>query len=245
MKVSVTGVHKAFGKKKVLCGVDLDIPSGSSVVVIGGSGNGKSVLMRSVIGLESIDKGAITVGDAKISSLSGKQYAALMRRIGVLFQAGALFDSLPVWKNVAFSAIHHDGASKKEALALAQKNLEEVGLSKDSLFLSPAELSGGMQKRVALARAVASKPELIFFDEPTTGLDPLMSQVINELIVNCRKKLGATTFTITHDMHSASIIADRIAWLHDGVIKWQGAPDEIKNVDDPYLQSFLSGAGGA
>ena len=245
MHVRVDDVYKAYGAKEVLKGVTLDIPSGSSLVVIGGSGNGKSVLMRSMIGLERVDKGKIDVGGVDVASVSGRKYAALMRKIGVLFQAGALFDSLPVWKNVAFSAIQHDGASKVEALKLAEKCLEDVGLTKDSLFLSPAELSGGMQKRVALARAVASKPELIFFDEPTTGLDPIMSQVINELIVNCRKKLGATTFTITHDMHSASIIADHIAWLHDGVIKWHGTPEDIKNVDDPYLQSFVSGAGGA
>ncbi|MET0154901.1 MAG: ATP-binding cassette domain-containing protein [Rickettsiales bacterium] len=245
MRALVDDAYKSYGQKKVLQGVSFEIPSGSSLVVIGGSGNGKSVLMRCMIGLEKADKGRIVIDDVEVNGTKGNVYAALMRRIGVLFQAGALFDSLPVWKNVAFSAIHHDGASKKEALALAQATLEEVGLGKEALFLSPAELSGGMQKRVALARAVASKPELIFFDEPTTGLDPIMSEVINGLIVNCRKKLGATTFTITHDMHSAKTIADRVAWLHDGVIKWHGAPDELKNAQDPYLQSFLSGAGGA
>jgi phospholipid/cholesterol/gamma-HCH transport system ATP-binding protein len=241
MQVSVEGVWKSFGPKQVLRGVDLEIKKGESLVVIGGSGSGKSVLMRCMIGLNRVDKGAVRVGGKDMRGLSAKERRQVMRRIGVLFQAGALFDSLPVWKNVAFAALQHDGASKKEAMVLAQKKLEDVGLGSEVLSLSPAELSGGMQKRVALARAVASEPELIYFDEPTTGLDPVMSQVINELIVACRKKLGSTTFAITHDMRSAFTIADRIALLHEGVIRWQGPPDKIREADDAYLQRFIAG----
>lgn len=243
MEISAEGLHKRFGEKHVLHGLDLHIKRGESLVVIGGSGSGKTVLLRALCGLHGVTSGNILIDGKPLPKRYTKAHAEFMMKVGVLFQAGALFDSLPVWRNIAFSALYHRGATKKEALKLAEHKLEEVGLGADVLYASPSELSGGMQKRVALARAVAADPELIFFDEPTTGLDPVMSDVINRLIVACRDKLGATTFTITHDMRSAFMIADRVAMLHEGNIRWQGRPEDIAAAeDDSYLQHFVRAA---
>lgn len=242
MDIKATGLNKYFGKKHVLRDLDLEIKRGESLVVIGGSGSGKTVLLRALCGLHGVDSGSVLIDGQALPKRYTDAHAEFMHKVGVLFQAGALFDSLPVWRNIAFSAMQRRSAGKKEALRLAEEKLAEVGLGADILHASPAELSGGMQKRVALARAVASDPELIFFDEPTTGLDPIMSDVINRLIVSCRKKLGATTFTITHDMRSAFMIADRIAMLHEGKIRWQGRPEEIAEADDAYVQDFVRAA---
>lgn len=242
MHVKAEQIHKSFGAKHVLRGLDVNIDHGESLVVIGGSGSGKTVLLRALCGLHGVSSGSVTIDGKSLPKLYSKSHASFMRKVGVLFQAGALFDSLPIWHNIAFSGLQHGDITKKEALLLAEKKLEEVGLSGDILFASPSELSGGMQKRVALARAIAFDPELIFFDEPTTGLDPIMSDVINRLIVECRDKLGATTFTITHDMRSAFMIADRVAMLHEGTIRWQGKPDDISNAEDSYLQDFVRAA---
>jgi phospholipid/cholesterol/gamma-HCH transport system ATP-binding protein len=232
-------VHKSFGPKKVLRGVNLSIPTGTSMVIIGGSGTGKSVLLKCVLGLIEPDSGVITV-DGQQASQGDRD--AFLAKFGMLFQGGALFDSLPVWQNVAFRLLR--GALKKpadEARAIAIDKLRRVGLTADVADLFPAELSGGMQKRVGLARAIAAEPEIIFFDEPTTGLDPIMAGVINDLIREIVTEMGATAMTITHDMTSVRAIADNVAMLHDGVIKWTGPVAQLDDSGDPFLDQFIHG----
>lgn len=240
-KIKITNLHKAFGKKVVLSGVDLDIAKGESLVVIGGSGTGKSVLIKCIQGLLTPDAGSILVDDQEVVGIDEEEKEALHSKMGMLFQGGALFDSLSVWENVAFDLLENRGMNKKDAKNEAIRVLRSVGLAPDVADLSPSELSGGMQKRVGLARAIASKPEIIFFDEPTTGLDPIMSDVINDLIIESVKGLGATALTITHDMTSARKIADKIAMLYHGKIIWQGTVKEMDKTDNPYVRQFING----
>jgi phospholipid/cholesterol/gamma-HCH transport system ATP-binding protein len=240
-KIELKGVRKRFGPKVVLDGVDLRIEPGSSLVIIGGSGTGKSVMLKSVLGLIRPDEGTITVDGEDVTYLTGSARDRVMRKFGMLFQGGALFDSLAVWENVAFGLIQGRGMARGKARAIAIEKLAKVGLSEDVAFLSPAELSGGMQKRVGLARAIAADPEIIFFDEPTTGLDPIMADVINELIVSTVKDMGATTLSITHDMASARKISDRIAMLYGGRIIWEGPTGRIGDSGNPYVDQFIHG----
>jgi phospholipid/cholesterol/gamma-HCH transport system ATP-binding protein len=237
--IELSNVAKAFGPNHVLRGVNLTIASGESMVVIGGSGTGKSVLLKSILGLVTPDSGLITLDGQDVTK---SDRDAFLARFGMLFQGGALFDSLRVWENVAFRLMH--GALKRpkaEAREIAIEKLRRVGLKPETADLLPAELSGGMQKRVGLARAIAAEPEIIFFDEPTTGLDPIMSGVINDLIREIVVEMGATAMTITHDMSSVRAIADRVAMLHDGVIQWTGPVAEMDSAPDPYLQQFIHG----
>ncbi|GGF25062.1 ABC transporter ATP-binding protein [Aliidongia dinghuensis] len=240
-KIVIRNLYKAFGRKKVLQGINLEIDQGESVVVIGGSGSGKSVLLKCILGLIHPDSGEILVDGQPTARLTGSERARLMAKFGMLFQGAALFDSLPVWQNVAFGLIQGEGMRAAEAKRVAIETLAKVGLGADVADLTPAELSGGMQKRVGLARAIAAKPEIIFFDEPTTGLDPIMSDVINELIVGCVRDLGATALSITHDMASARKISDRIAMLYHGRIIWQGETAEIDKSGNPYVDQFIHG----
>ena len=236
-KIEIRNLYKAFGKKKVLDGVDLDIKKGESLVVIGGSGTGKSVLIKCIQGLLTPDCGSIKIDDEE--TIGSKK--DIHEKMGMLFQGAALFDSLSVWENVAFRLLQKGEKSRKQAKVAAIRVLRQVGLAPDVADLSPAELSGGMQKRVGLARAIISRPEIIFFDEPTTGLDPIMADVINDLIIESARGLGATTLTITHDMASARKIADRIAMLYKGKIIWQGTVKEMDKTEDPYVQQFING----
>jgi phospholipid/cholesterol/gamma-HCH transport system ATP-binding protein len=240
-KISVRGVKKSFGPKRVLDGVDIDCAAGESLVIIGGSGTGKSVLIKCILGLLRPEEGSIRIDGQETVGVGRAEREPLMRKFGMLFQGGALFDSLPVWQNVAFGLVQGRGADRVEARRIALEKLAAVGLGPEVGSLSPAELSGGMQKRVALARAIAAEPEIIFFDEPTTGLDPIMADVINDLIVKCVRELGATAVSITHDMVSARKIADRIAMLHKGRIIWQGPTAEIDRTDNPYVDQFVHG----
>lgn len=240
-KIKISNLHKAFGRKVVLSGVDLEITKGESLVVIGGSGTGKSVLIKCIQGLLTPDAGSILVDDKEVVGINEEEKEELHSKMGMLFQGGALFDSLSVWENVAFDLLENRGMNKKDAKNEAIRVLRSVGLAPDVADLSPSELSGGMQKRVGLARAIASKPEIIFFDEPTTGLDPIMSDVINDLIIESVKGLGATALTITHDMASARKIADRIAMLYKGKIVWQGTVKEMERTDNPYVCQFING----
>ncbi|MFC4668595.1 ABC transporter ATP-binding protein [Seohaeicola nanhaiensis] len=238
--IQMENVTKAFGPKKVLRGLTLNVPKGTSMVIIGGSGTGKSVALKCVLGLVHADSGTITVDGQDAYTAADRD--AFLARFGMLFQGGALFDSLPVWQNVAFRLLR--GALKRpaaEAREIAIEKLRRVGLTPDVADLFPAELSGGMQKRVGLARAIAADPEIIFFDEPTTGLDPIMAGVINDLIREIVTEMGATAMTITHDMSSVRAIADNVAMLHDGVIKWTGPVAEMDNSGDPYLDQFIHG----
>lgn len=237
-KIEIRNLYKAFGKKKVLDGVDLDVHKGESLVVIGGSGTGKSVLIKCIQGLLVPDCGSIKIDGEEVVGTKKD----IHQKMGMLFQGGALFDSLSVWENVAFRLLEHGNVSRRKARVEAIRVLRQVGLAPDVADLSPAELSGGMQKRVGLARAVISQPEIIFFDEPTTGLDPIMADVINDLIIRSAKGLGATTLTITHDMASARKIADRIAMLYQGKIIWSGTVKEMDKSDNPYLRQFISGS---
>lgn len=241
-KLVLENVYKSFGDNHVLRGINLSIEKGRSLVVIGGSGTGKSVMIKSVLGLVTPDKGSIRVDGAETTGLKGKQRDELMRKFGMLFQGGALFDSLPVWENVAFGLIQGKGMNRREAQEIAIEKLRAVGLPARTAKLLPAELSGGMQKRVGLARAIAANPEIIFFDEPTTGLDPIMADVINDLIVETSKGLGATTLSITHDMASARKIADHIAMIYKGEIIWHGKASDVDHSGNPYVDQFIKGA---
>jgi phospholipid/cholesterol/gamma-HCH transport system ATP-binding protein len=240
-KIEVRGLKKAFGPKIVLDGIDLDVAAGESLVIIGGSGTGKSVLLKCILGLLRPDAGSIKIDGQEVTDLSAGDREHLMRKFGMLFQGGALFDSLKVWENVAFGLIQGHGVARDEAKKVALAKLAAVGLGPEVGELRPSELSGGMQKRVALARAIAAEPEIIFFDEPTTGLDPIMSDVINELIVKCVRELGATAVSITHDMASTRKIADRIAMIYKGKIIWQGPRAEIDHSGNPYVDQFIHG----
>lgn len=237
--IELSGIHKAFGANRVLRGVDLTVETGTSMVIIGGSGSGKSVLLKCILGLVQPDSGRILL-DGRDTREGDRD--TFLARFGMLFQGGALFDSLPVWQNVAFRLLR--GSLKRpraEAREVALEKLRRVGLGEDVLDKYPAELSGGMQKRVGLARAIAAEPEIIFFDEPTTGLDPIMAGVINELIREIVTEMGATAMTITHDMTSVRAIADNVAMLHDGVIKWTGPVSGMDDSGDPYLDQFIHG----
>ncbi|HUY67905.1 MAG TPA: ATP-binding cassette domain-containing protein [Alphaproteobacteria bacterium] len=240
-KIKLTGVKKSFGPKHVLRGVDLSVGKAESVVVIGGSGTGKSVMLKCILGILRPEAGSIQVDGAETTRLGGRTRDTHLNKFGMLFQGSALFDSIPVWANVAFKLMRAQHMPRKEAKDRALATLSSVGLTPDVGELFPAELSGGMQKRVALARAIAARPEIIFFDEPTTGLDPIMSDVINELIVKCVHELGATTLSITHDMASARKIADRIAMLHEGRIIWHGPKQDIDHSGNPYVDQFIHG----
>ena len=240
-KISLRGVTKAFGATKVLQGIDVDVAPAESLVVIGGSGSGKSVLLKCVLGLLRPDAGTIKVDGEETIDISDDTRTRVMRKFGMLFQSGALFDSLRVWENVAFGPIQSDGMAPDQAREVAIAKLDAVGLAPEIGELFPAELSGGMQKRVALARAIAREPEIIFFDEPTTGLDPIMSDVINNLIVKCVSDLGATAVSITHDMASARKIGHRIAMLYDGRLIWQGPVGEIDRSGNAHVEQFIHG----
>jgi phospholipid/cholesterol/gamma-HCH transport system ATP-binding protein len=240
-KVELRGVKKRFGDKIVLDGVDLTLQPGHSLVVIGGSGTGKSVMIKCVLGILHPDEGQIFVDGQEVTRLSGRARDEVLKKFAMLFQGAALFDSIPVWENVAFGLIQGHGVPRRRARDIAIEKLANVGLGTDVAMLSPAELSGGMQKRVGLARAIASDPEIIFFDEPTTGLDPIMADVINDLIVSTVKDLGVTTLSITHDMASARKISDHIAMLYKGTIVWGGPTSDIDHTDNAFVDQFIHG----
>lgn len=238
--IRMENVHKAFGENHVLQGMDLEIPKGTSMVIIGGSGTGKSVALKCILGLIQPDSGMIYV-DGKDAQKGDRD--AFLARFGMLFQGAALFDSLPVWQNVAFRLLRGPLKRPPEyAREIAIEKLRRVGLKSNVADRFPSELSGGMQKRVGLARAIAAEPEIIFFDEPTTGLDPIMSGVINDLIREIVTEMGATAMTITHDMSSVRAIADNVAMLHDGVIQWTGPVGQMDASGDPYVEQFISGS---
>jgi len=240
-KIQMSKVYKSFGSNDVLKGVNLEVDEGESMVIIGGSGSGKSVMLKCIIGLIHADNGIIKVDDQDILQMSTKQIEAVNKKVGMLFQGGALFDSLSVWENITFGLRAQGNLSKSDAIDIAQAKLKAVGLRGETAFLLPAELSGGMQKRVALARAIAANPDIIFFDEPTTGLDPIMADVINELIVECVKDLGATAITITHDMASVRKIADKVAMIHEGKIIWTGTVKRMENSGNDHVDQFIHG----
>lgn len=240
-KLALKNVKKAFGPKVVLNGIDLEIPAGKSLVVIGGSGTGKSVMIKSVLGIIQPDSGSITVDGQEVINLRGQERDAMMKKFGMLFQGAALFDSLKVWENIGFGLIYGRGGNRKDAREIAIEKLRAVGLKPDVADLYPAELSGGMQKRVGLARAIAANPDIIFFDEPTTGLDPIMADVINDLIVQSVKGLGATALSITHDMASARKIADHVAMIHEGRIIWHGPIADLDHSGNEYVDQFIHG----
>ena len=240
-KIAVRGLRKSFGPKLVLDGVDLDVATGESLVIIGGSGTGKSVTVKCILGLLEPDAGSIRIDGQEVVGMPTAEREKLMQKFGMLFQGAALFDSIPVWENVAFALIQGRGMDRDQAKKIAIAKLGNVGLGPEVGELRPSELSGGMQKRVGLARAIATEPEIIIFDEPTTGLDPIMADVINELIVKCVRDLGATAVSITHDMASVRKIADRIAMIYKGRIIWSGTKDEIDRSGNPYVEQFING----
>jgi len=240
-KIEIKNLTKNFADKEVLCGINLAVKKGESLVILGGSGSGKSVLIKTIASLMLPTSGSIKIDGEEILTLSSQGKDRMMEKIGFLFQGGALFDSLPIWQNISFRLLNHKKIAKKEAREIAITKLKSVGLSEKVADLFPSELSGGMQKRASLARAIATNPEIIFFDEPTTGLDPIMADVINDLIISNSKKLGATTVTITHDMHSARKIADKIAMLYEGKIIWFGDVKEMDSSNNAYLDQFING----
>ena len=240
-KLVIKDLKKSFGSKQVLTGIDLQANKGESIVILGGSGSGKSVLIKIIASLLTPSSGSVKIDDMEVANIGARDRDKLMEKFGFLFQGGALFDSIPIWENVAFRLIHQKKLDKKKARAIAIEKLKAVGLSEKVADLYPAELSGGMQKRASLARAIAANPEIIFFDEPTTGLDPIMADVINDLIISNSKQLGATTVTITHDMASARKIADKIAMLYEGKIIWFGDVKDMDSSNNPYLDQFIHG----
>jgi phospholipid/cholesterol/gamma-HCH transport system ATP-binding protein len=241
LKIKIRGLKKSFGPKRVLDGVDLDVATGTAMVVIGGSGTGKSVLIRSILGLVTPDAGSIEIDGEDVLTATPKRARELRGQIGMLFQNGALFDSLPVWENVAFGLLAEKKIRRGQAMDRAVEILAQVGLGAEVAVLSPAELSGGMQKRVALARAIASAPAILFFDEPTTGLDPIMGAVIDGLIVDCVKRLGSTSIAITHDMASAQRIGDNAAMLYLGKVTWTGPAPDLLTSANPVVDQFTHG----
>lgn len=240
-KIKIRNLYKAFGNNKVLNGIDLDIRNGKSLVILGGSGTGKSVLIKIIVGLLTPDSGSIMIDDTDTTHLSRQSRFDLLKKCGFLFQGGALFDSLTVEENITFFVEKLRKLSPSDRKELATSKLEAVGLSSKILNSYPAELSGGMQKRVALARAICSDPEIIFLDEPTTGLDPIMANVINELIIKISNQLKTTTITITHDMHSAKMIAEDVALLYEGKVIWHGTKAEMQESNNEYLHQFIQG----
>ncbi|MEA1013822.1 ABC transporter ATP-binding protein [Sphingosinicella sp. LY1275] len=241
VKIAIRGVAKSFNGNVVLDGADLDIETGESIAVIGQSGTGKSVLIKCVLGLLQPDRGSILIDGEEIVGAGSRTVERLRGKFGMLFQGGALFDSLPVWRNVTFGLTQGRLINPARMRVLAEENLERVGLDRDILDLRPSELSGGMQKRVSLARAVAPRPEILLFDEPTTGLDPIRADVINDLIVSLVEDLGITALTITHDMASARKIAHRVAMLYGGRIIWHGPRDRLYATGNPYVDQFVQG----
>lgn len=239
--IELKNVYKSFGSKYVLRDFDLSIYKGQSVVMLGQSGMGKSVSIRLMLGLLEADSGSIKINGNEFSNFSDKEFYENNKKMGMLFQNGALFDSMTVWENVAFGLINVEKMNPEVARKIAIEKLADVGLTAKVADMMPSELSGGMKKRVGLARAIATNPEIIFFDEPTTGLDPIMSDVINDLIVRCVKQLGATALTITHDIASAKKIADRIVMLYDGKIIWDGTPDDLSRPNNDYVEHFVKG----
>ncbi len=240
-KIEVSNLIKNFGDKQVLTGINLSVKKGESLVILGGSGSGKSVLIKIISSLLTATSGSIKIDGEEIVGIHSESRDKMMEKIGFLFQGGALFDSLPIWENVAFRLIHHKKIDKKQAREIAIQKLKSVGLNEKVADLFPSELSGGMQKRASLARAIAVNPEIIFFDEPTTGLDPIMADVINDLIIKVSKEIGATAVTITHDMQSARKIADKVAMLFEGKIIWHGDVKDLDSSDNPYLDQFING----
>lgn len=239
--ISIRGLEKSFGARRVLAGVDLDLDKGRSLVVIGGSGTGKSVLLKCVLGLIRPDRGAIVIDGEDMLRAPPHRRRALTQKIGMLFQGAALFDSLTVAENIAFRLTHGEGKKSAEVREIAIARLADVGLPPEIGSMRPSELSGGMQKRVALARAIAAEPEILFFDEPTTGLDPITADVINRLIAERVRALGAAAISITHDLGSARKIADEVAMLHEGRIIWRGAASALDASGDPYVDQFVHG----
>ncbi len=239
-KIRVVNLHKSFGGNKVLRGVHLEVRLGESMVVIGGSGSGKTVLIKCIIGLIQPDEGEIFVEGVDITSLNEREMNEVRKKFGMLFQGGALFDSMTVWENVGFGLRQHTRLAEDEIRKISSEKLELLGL-KNIEDLMPAELSGGMKKRVSLARAIAMEPEILLYDEPTTGIDPVVADAINELIVRMKEKLSVTSIAITHDMKSAYKIADRIAMLYQGKIIEVGTPEEIKASPDLIVQQFIQG----
>jgi len=238
--IEVRDLHKSFGNNHVLRGTTLQIKHGESMVVIGGSGTGKSVLIKCIIGILKPERGEIFVAGREIGSLKEKELYELRKKFGMLFQAGALFDSMRVWENVGFGLLQHTSLSEKEVRDRAIEKLNLLGLHRIE-DLMPSQLSGGMRKRVSLARAIAMEPEILLYDEPTTGLDPIRADAINELIVEMREKIKVTSITITHDMVSAYKIADRIAMLYQGRIIEVGTPEQIKHSTNEIVQQFIQG----
>lgn len=239
--IEIIDLHKSFGHNHVLRGVNLKVDRGESMVVIGGSGSGKSVLIKHIIGILRPDKGAVLIDGIDITRLKERELYEVRKKFGMLFQGAALFDSLSVWENVAFALLRQRRLKEDEARALAIEKLRMVGLV-GAEDLMPSELSGGMKKRVGLARAIAHEPEILLYDEPTTGLDPIMADAINDLIVEMKQRLSVTSIAITHDMHSAYKIADRIAMLYNGVIIEIGTPEEIRNTPNPVVRQFITGS---
>lgn len=240
-KIRMRDVHKRFGAKVVLDGFNLEVRTGESIVVIGGSGVGKSVMLKCILGILTPESGSITIDGQEVVGIGTRERDQVNAKIGMLFQGAALFDSMSVWENVAFGLTARKQVSRSQARDIAVQKLAMVGLKPDVAERWPAELSGGMKKRVGLARAIATKPEILFFDEPTTGLDPLMGDIINDLIVHCVEQTGATALTITHDMQSARKIADRIAMIYEGKIIWIGPVDKIDRTDEPHVEQFIHG----
>lgn len=239
--IEIKDLQKAFGSKKVLNGVTLRVAKGESMVVIGGSGSGKSVLIKHIIGLLRPDAGTVLIDNIDITRLGEKGLYEVRKKFGMLFQGAALFDSMKVWENVAFALLRQKKMKEREARDLAIEKLRMVGLTGVE-DLMPSDLSGGMKKRVGLARAIAHEPEILLYDEPTTGLDPIMADAINDLIVEMKQRLAVTSVAITHDMHSAYKIGDRIAMLYNGAIIASGSSEEIRNTQDPLVHQFITGS---
>jgi phospholipid/cholesterol/gamma-HCH transport system ATP-binding protein len=240
-KIELKHVAKSFGDNHVLRDVSFAVEPGEAFTIIGGSGSGKSVMLKCILGLMEIDGGEIFVDGENVTKMNSIERDRVRAKFGMLFQGGALFDSLPVWRNVTFALTRGRRSRKAEMRRVAQENLELVGLGGDVLDLRPSELSGGMQKRVALARAIAPRPEIVFFDEPTTGLDPIRADIINRLIVELVRDLGITAVAITHDMGSVEHISDRVALLYEGEIVWTGRTENLRNSGNPHVDQFVEG----
>jgi phospholipid/cholesterol/gamma-HCH transport system ATP-binding protein len=241
VKLSIKGLYKGF-KGPILRGIDLDIFENESFVIIGGSGTGKTVLIKTIIGLLKPDSGSIMLDDKDIVNISKRERSELMGKFGFMFQDGALFDSLKIWENIAFFLIHNKNISVEEARDISLNKLKEVGLDETVLDLYPADLSGGMKKRVSFARAIVNNPEIIFFDEPTSGLDPIMRNVVNDLIIQARVKYGATTITISHDISSTRKIASRVSMLYQGKLEWIGEVGDMDKAKSPIFKQFITGS---
>ncbi len=240
-KLQLVNLKKKLRGRQVLDGVDLDVAPGKSLVIIGGSGVGKSVTLKCSLGIMKPDSGEVRVDGVDVTKLKRREREEVNRKFGMLFQGGALFDSLSVWENIAFRLIYADGVSREDARGRALNVMRKVRLAPEFADVRPVELSGGMQKRAGLARAIIAKPDIIFFDEPTTGLDPITADAINDLIVEQVKDLGCAAVSITHDMASARKIADEIAMLYAGKIVWRGPASAIDNSGNAMVDQFVAG----